>query len=233
VGKSLFFGENGSDEDKKMGKIFIKSNMAAMSKALESVGLAKYTEIIQGKIDSFYETLQNIFKDSGELRVLNHGDCWTTNVLYKYNDSNEIIDVKIVDYQMIQVGSYAQDLIYFWWSSARKDVRENLQEEMFEVYRKTLNETLDSVQVSERVSKEEFDKEMRRFSPFALSVCSSILTVAMADPDDLLNFNEMTLEEIEGPVGEDSKMTKNYRSKYYKEILPDLFRQLEKFGALS
>lgn len=136
VGKSWSFHENESEESKRYNKQFTKSSLTEMCKTVESLGCARYAEIIRGKIDSVYETLQKQFKPSGELKVLNHGDCWSANVLFKYDDFNEVVDAKLVDFQMIRVGTFAQDVIKFWWSSTRQDVRESLQQEIFEVYRK-------------------------------------------------------------------------------------------------
>lgn len=82
----------------------------------------------------------------------------------------------------------------------------------------------------ERISKEDFDK-IRRFSPYALPVCSNLLTVVMAGPEDLLNYNDK--DGLGITITEDSHISKRFRSKYYKAILPDLLRQLELFGALD
>ncbi|XP_054288657.1 uncharacterized protein LOC129004205 isoform X2 [Macrosteles quadrilineatus] len=233
IGKSSWFSDDGPEEDIKEQEKFTKFNIATMMKTVKSIGLDRYAEIIQGKLDTFYSTMQQIFKPQGELRVLCHGDCWTTNFLFKY-ESGKVVDSKLIDFQIIRTGSFAQDIHYFWWTSVKQEVQENSQEELFEVYRETLNQTLEKAQVSERISKDEFDKEIKRYSPYGFFVCSSILSVAMADPDNLADFNEMGENEFDKPVNdEDSPFSKNFRSKYYKARLPALLKLLETFGALD
>jgi hypothetical protein len=231
VGQKVFYDKNESPEAREKIESMIKYNLLAMVKTIQTIGLERYADIIEEKIDSFYEKILEIFNAPGGLIVLNHGDCWTTNVLFKYNEVNEVIDAKLVDFQMVRVGSYAQDLIHFWWSSTRRDVRENLREEMFDFYRKTLNQTLEDLRVPERVSKEEFASELRRFTPYALYIAGSTLPVAVADPDDLVHYNGLSTDEMKEP-NEHSELSKHFRSKYYKAILPEILEQLDRFGAL-
>jgi hypothetical protein len=49
--------------------------------------------------------------DDGDFHVLIHGDLWTTNMMYKYDDAGAPTDCVMYDYQFACVGSPALDLI--------------------------------------------------------------------------------------------------------------------------
>jgi hypothetical protein len=49
--------------------------------------------------------------DDEDFLVLNHGDLWTTNLMWQYNENCRPTDVKMIDFQYSWVGSPALDLI--------------------------------------------------------------------------------------------------------------------------
>ncbi|KXJ69065.1 hypothetical protein RP20_CCG000306 [Aedes albopictus] len=101
----------------------IDSNIAAKLKALPAKALQK-------AIDSYCS-------DFHGLKVLCHGDFWTNNIMYKYNN-NELVDAIFVDYQNCVVGSPIIDLMYFLTSSPAYDVLEKSKDELIFTYYETL-----------------------------------------------------------------------------------------------
>lgn len=61
--------------------------------------------------------------DPEEFNVLNHGDCWCNNIMFKYNESGEREDTILVDFQMGKYGTPCQDLLYFIFSSVKQEIR--------------------------------------------------------------------------------------------------------------
>ena len=49
--------------------------------------------------------------DDGDLHVLNHGDLWTNNLMFKYDEAENPIDAVLLDFQFTSYGSPALDLI--------------------------------------------------------------------------------------------------------------------------
>ena len=49
--------------------------------------------------------------DDGDFHVLTHGDLWTNNLMYKYNESGAPVDAVLLDFQFASYGSPALDLI--------------------------------------------------------------------------------------------------------------------------
>ncbi|KMZ05834.1 uncharacterized protein LOC6729602 [Drosophila simulans] len=62
--------------------------------------------------------------DPQDFNALNHGDCWTNNIMFKYEDeSPEPIETYFVDLQLPKVTSVAYDLIYFLLGSTKFEIQ--------------------------------------------------------------------------------------------------------------
>ncbi|BFF92959.1 uncharacterized protein DMAD_10901 [Drosophila madeirensis] len=64
--------------------------------------------------------------DVGEkdFQTLIHGDCWTTNVMYQYDDEGNPVTVLPIDFQFSTWTSPVVDLLYLFSTSLREEVRE-------------------------------------------------------------------------------------------------------------
>ncbi|XP_036321631.1 uncharacterized protein LOC118735779 [Rhagoletis pomonella] len=67
--------------------------------------------------------LQDQVYNPSEFNVLNHGDCWVNNILFRYNAFGEIKDTRFIDFQVGKYGSPAHDLYYFILSSTAADIK--------------------------------------------------------------------------------------------------------------
>ncbi|XP_058821559.1 uncharacterized protein LOC131683527 [Topomyia yanbarensis] len=101
----------------------INSNVANKLKALPQKAVQKAIEAYGSDFQGF--------------KVLNHGDLWTNNIMYKYNKT-ELIDAVFVDFQNCVVGSPIIDLVYFLTSSPSYDVLEKSKDELVYIYYETL-----------------------------------------------------------------------------------------------
>ena len=74
--------------------------------------------------------------------VLNHGDDWINNMMFKLDDQGNTVDFKFLDFQMSFWGSPAADLFYFIMSSIRDDIKVVHFDEIIEYYHEILVESL-------------------------------------------------------------------------------------------
>ncbi|XP_023305272.2 uncharacterized protein LOC111687090 [Lucilia cuprina] len=98
--------------------------------------------------DHLIENLVQTGKEKpGELLVLNHGDLWVNNFLFKYAESRpeNPIDVLFVDFQNSFFGSPGCDINFFLNSSVQLDVLINRRDFLIESYYETLRESLRSL----------------------------------------------------------------------------------------
>ncbi|XP_017130599.1 uncharacterized protein LOC108148203 [Drosophila elegans] len=78
----------------------------------------------------------------GELQTLNHGDCWTTNIMFQYDEAGIPQTVVAIDFQFSNCTSPANDLHYFFTTSLREEVR-NKEPELVEHHYNTLKANLE------------------------------------------------------------------------------------------
>lgn len=81
-----------------------------------------------------------------EFNVLNHGDCWTNNIMFQYDAFGRIKDTLFVDFQVSKYGSPANDLYYLILSSAHKDIKLKQFDYLIRFYYEHLIENLQLLQ---------------------------------------------------------------------------------------
>uniref|UniRef100_A0A1B6ITS2 CHK kinase-like domain-containing protein n=1 Tax=Homalodisca liturata TaxID=320908 RepID=A0A1B6ITS2_9HEMI len=230
TGVHLLYNDTLPEPDKKQLRGLSQTNLTSLIEELEGIdGCKKYADAIREIAPSHYDkALEFLVPGDKGLNVYNFGDVWINNMMFKYNDDGEVVDVKFIDFQNAQFGTYAVDLNYFWWSSANESVRENHREELFEVYRRTLNRTLDEIGCSEHLTKEDFDREMKSSGPYVVYVLSGVLPLAMAQPDDHVDYNAVKPDDYV-----DAPNRKNLQSKYFKKVIVKMLQQIDKNGLLD
>ncbi|CAD7091881.1 unnamed protein product [Hermetia illucens] len=85
------------------------------------------------------------------LNVCAHGDLWTSNVLFKYNENNEPVDAILIDFQNTFWGSATIDLHYFFNTSLSDELVLDGQEELVQYYYEKLAENLRSLEYKGKI----------------------------------------------------------------------------------
>lgn len=164
-------------------------------------------------------------KDS--LNVWNHGDLWANNMMFKYDSDGNIVDFRLVDFQLCRYGSPVMDLLYFLFSSANQEVRENRLEELFSVYLERLNSVLEQLGCEERLTKEQLEAELKRWRCYVFFVSYSILLAVLSDPTDLAEVN---MDQLPEDVFKSDEFGKFFCGKYFKAGAQQIIRYLYKVG---
>lgn len=74
--------------------------------------------------------------------VLNHGDDWLNNMMFKYDEKKQLLDAKLIDFQMSFWGSPANDLIYFLVSSVKDEIKIDFYDDLIQYYHEELESSL-------------------------------------------------------------------------------------------
>ncbi|XP_034115434.1 uncharacterized protein LOC132796144 [Drosophila nasuta] len=99
----------------------------------------------------------------GEITVLNHGDLWVNNFMYKYHDElpTKPIDAIFVDFQNSFFGSPGCDINFFLNSSVQLDVLIHRREFLIQTYYDSLRDSLERMHSEFVPSFEDIQHEIR------------------------------------------------------------------------
>lgn len=71
--------------------------------------------------------------------VVCHGDCWTNNTMFKYDESHKPIDARLIDWQISRYASPVTDLLYYLFSCIAKEIRDQHYDEFLKTYHQSLS----------------------------------------------------------------------------------------------
>lgn len=84
-------------------------------------------------------------------QILNHGDMWLNNMMFKFDEANNPIDVALIDYQLSSWGSPSGDLLYFLITSVADDIKVDHFDDFISYYHDQLSESLKKLRFDQRI----------------------------------------------------------------------------------
>ncbi|XP_051158161.1 uncharacterized protein LOC127279683 [Leptopilina boulardi] len=81
-------------------------------------------------------------RNSEPYATLNHGDMWTNNMLFKYNENHEPVDIRLLDYQLCRYGSPSLDLMYMLMTCCTPEMRRKHCSQLLNDYYDSLSNCL-------------------------------------------------------------------------------------------
>ncbi|CAH1399897.1 unnamed protein product [Nezara viridula] len=218
--------------DKQLIERLVYNGLQNLSKAMhQSWGSAWHR--VANKLIMPLEVFQSKMIDIGKLdesrfNVLNHGDCWSNNMLFKYDWSNRPIAVRFLDFQVSHYNSPCWDLTYFMFASIEPKLRRAHYDSLLRTYTNSLLSTLQKYHYSGRQpTYEEIAAEMERIAFFRLALVGVFHPVMTAEGTDA-----MDLEKVLGSDGSDGFNEHLYTSDIFKERMGPEFLKLEEQGLI-
>lgn len=161
--------------------------------------------------------------------VLNHGDDWINNMMFKLAENGDIEDFKFLDFQMSFWGSPVADLFYFLLSSVRDDVKAAKFDELIEYYHEMLVESLKRVNYEQHIpTLEELKEEVMLKGELASEMIFGIMFVCKYTSEKEIDFADM----FSGQIDEES-MKLMYRNDNFMAALEAILPFLEERGFLD
>ncbi|RZC40739.1 EcKinase, DUF1679, and/or APH domain containing protein, partial [Asbolus verrucosus] len=163
---------------------------ASVRDAVISIDEIDVLKRLQFSKDDVKYILTDMYFDDPDHHVILHGDCWNNNFLFKFQDnSTDIMDVRIIDWQCSGLGSPAIDLSDFIYGCCdienHKDVKELLT-----IYYSSFSEYLKQLG-SEPEEVFPFGKLLehwKKFSKFGILVSAFNLKFCLCEADDAPDF---------------------------------------------
>ncbi|XP_065721964.1 uncharacterized protein CHKov2 isoform X2 [Drosophila suzukii] len=122
--------------------------------------------------------------DPMELSVLNHGDFWCNNFMFKYKDDSEVEDVCFVDFQLPKFGTPAQDLFCMLMTSPKFSIKLDKFDHFIEYYHQQLVEHLSLLNYNRNApTLAQFHTHLYRYSLWAFICAQRMLPIVLLPPD--------------------------------------------------
>ena len=110
-----------------------------------------YERLCEQKDNRINQLLEANITDESEFNVLNHGDCWSNNVMFRHDEQGKLLDTYLVDYQITHYGTPAQDLYYFLLSSTQYDIKIKKFDYFIKFYHDRLAENLQLLKYPQKI----------------------------------------------------------------------------------
>ncbi|KAK5640998.1 hypothetical protein RI129_009545 [Pyrocoelia pectoralis] len=186
--------------------------------------LNKYTEKLELAKERIFEILFNINNTNTNYKVLNHGDCWSNNIMFYHNQNGEVKDVVFVDFQLSCFTSPCYDLHYFIGSSANVQSKHNVDaivDHYFENFTRKLRE-LHTVTMPTR---EKFDEDFRSFCYYGFG--GTLTALPFSNPN---KFEGATMQNFLEDNSTDGYRYKCFRSEDYLKKMKHCLSIYEALG---
>ncbi|KAJ9595289.1 hypothetical protein L9F63_027327 [Diploptera punctata] len=130
----------------------------------------------------------------GEVSVLNHGDIWINNIMFKIVSNDKVEDVRFFDFQLARFTSPAIDLHFFLYLNLQEQVLFQRFSELIQEYHSELSNTLQCCGYdSNLITLAKLKEELKRTEKFALiTACTKLWFVVVNPGHVMILFFQMT-----------------------------------------
>jgi hypothetical protein len=178
------------------------------------------------------KTIEIVKPKENSLSVLNHGDFWTNNMLFKYSSGSEVAEeIMFVDFQQSRFSSPALDLQYFMYTTPSQEVRYNHMDDLLETYHAELRKMLQVLGCSDvEFTYEHLKKEFEDKAYFGLFTACAFLSIMLVDPKECKDLENMKPDDLRAVEG--NPMEKAFSGTLYRETFQQLLLHFESTGLL-
>ncbi|XP_053981456.1 uncharacterized protein LOC128877867 [Hylaeus volcanicus] len=161
-----------------------------------------------------------------EFNVINHGDSWVNNMLFRYDENSKPVQHIFVDFQMCVYTTPAIDLHYFLSTSPSDTIYENNLDMLVEEYVRTLSTMMKQLgSKTKPPTLEDIKRVMKEREAYALISSITVLPVILVDKSEAMDIDEM--------MHPDGVNNPGYRSPIYQKVMAKRFPKFLKAGLLE
>ncbi|XP_037817364.1 uncharacterized protein LOC119607495 [Lucilia sericata] len=214
-----YFHEEGKEKMKTMfegmGQIFI-------SCAKNYSNYNEYADDINSFNTQMVDELFQVAKPHpNEFNVLNHGDCWSNNVMFQYNASGKIEETYLIDFQMIKYGTPAQDLFYFLLSSTKYEIKLKQFDYFIQFYHRNLVENLKLLKYNSNIpSLKELHGMMFKYGVWGYTTLTGVMGAVLLDPTNTANLENFVGDSDAGLAFKKLMFANDRYRRHAEAILP-------------
>lgn len=177
-------------------------------------------------LDRVFELIES-FQNSHRFKVLCHGDFWSNNVMFKYDENGRPIQCFLIDFQLANYNSPAFDLNYFIFTSLQKEIKLTHIDQVIHFYHSELVKNLRKLNFTGRIPElTELHRDFQELGPFGLNSSYGTLCAVVAPTGKNADMNSL--------LGDDEESREFRRTLFsnplYVEALEQLIPYFERKG---
>ncbi|XP_042227323.1 uncharacterized protein LOC121869809 [Homarus americanus] len=183
---------NFCDTAKEMVNNFFASTICNAEEMLHKVKGYELAEqwMAKNKTDTAGVIERHLIRDP-KFDVICHGDCWNNNVLFRYNEDGDPVEVMLVDLQLNGVASLANDLNYFLHSSLHGNDRKINLQNLLTSYYYTFTKVLEAGGEATPFTLQELHQEYMNKLEYGVLFSTMQTTVLFSEGSDILDIDAM------------------------------------------
>ncbi|XP_024879410.1 uncharacterized protein LOC112459515 [Temnothorax curvispinosus] len=211
----------------EMSNFFNMSVKALADEVANWPGMKKYSEKIAKLTDHIYKIGINATKPcEDEFNVINHGDFWVNNMLFKYDNNGKPIQHICVDFQLCVYTSPAIDLQYFLSTSPSPDVIENKKDVLLNEYLSALSATMKQLGCkTQPPTIEELKATLKRKASYGMIASFSILPIVLCCKTEAKDLDEI--------MSSGSYSNPGLKGESYKKLMMKRLPMYDEWGLLD
>lgn len=152
---------------------------------------------------NLYKIMARIIHDNNSMwTVVCHGDLWINNLMFKYNNRNEVDDVRLVDLQTLRYTSPVIDILHFLYTSTDYTIRAQYMDQLIVDYAQALYTALKNFEVPD-IGVDSVDalaqvmrNELRAKALYGLGICMWLMPAVTFSSDNLVDLDTVTMDDF-------------------------------------
>ncbi|XP_069676291.1 uncharacterized protein [Periplaneta americana] len=213
---------------------YFKMNLETLaSKVGTWPGYEHYADRIRALIPNMFDQMVEITKPKkNSFNVLNHGDCWVNNMMFKYcSNTGKVQDIRFVDFQIARFASPALDLQHFLCTSCNNSVRFQQRDHLLEEYHAELSDSLSCLDLDpEMFTLQQLKDEFEDKENFGLMTICNELCFVLAQKDEVPDLNDLTDESVKS--GEQNPIESVFSGQLFREVFQTFLIHYDNKGLL-
>ncbi|XP_068150733.1 uncharacterized protein [Drosophila tropicalis] len=198
-------------------------------------GYEKISENLQRFSNNFQSVLLAASKPKPGDRyvVLNHGDLWTNNFMYAYDDAskpNVPTRSIFVDFQLSFYGSPACDLNFLLNTSLKLELLQDKREDLIKIYYQSFKEALEHARYEQIPTYDDLLYELRSREIYGLFGLFAFLPM-ITMPKELAHDN--SIENMKDEAFKQKKMTAIFSQKFLNDYQKWALKRAESLGVFN
>ncbi|XP_065371975.1 uncharacterized protein LOC135963898 [Calliphora vicina] len=231
---AVLVADKGPLEDKYIKGYFHEEGKDIMKHIFEGMGqnfidcaknysnYNEYADDINSFNSKMFDELYATSKPNpNEFNVLNHGDCWSNNVMFQYDAFGKIKETYLIDFQMSKYGTPAQDLYYFLLSSTNYEIKIKHFDYFIKFYHDNLVEHLKLLNYSKQIlSLTELHKMLFKYGVWGYSTITGVMAAVLLEPTNTANLENFIGDSDAGLAFKKLMYSNERYRKHVEALLP-------------